>query len=145
MAQATPTSPYGESTTLSNTKPATSWPLRAALVATTSYVASSHMPCQSHSSVGIVVTYASVDYTSLQLWIEGSRDGTNFFQIAQRGVTVPAVYTITLANLSSATDDAFLIDVPTHAGVLFLRAQVKRTGGSAVGTIAIDGFAGTVT
>lgn len=142
MAQATPTSTYNNSTDVNNAKGGNVWPMREALVGTTSYVASSHMPCATASCVEVVVTYAGVDHTSIELIADGSQDGSAWFQTPlQRGVTTSVAVGVTLASYRSATDLAIGYTVPTE-GFRYLRVWIKYTGGSAAGTLAIDGYQG---
>lgn len=143
MAIATATNTAAATMGINNSKSPTIWALRAALVLTASYVASSHMPCGPNASIGIVVTCASVDYTSIQTIPQVSMDGgTTWVDVASKGVTLPAAHSMTLANLSSATAGSYLIEVPTTAGALLARVLIKRTGGTAVGTVAVNGYGG---
>lgn len=109
--------------------------LRAALVAATSYEASSHMDLTGSATFRIYVTLASVDYTSLTILPSYSYDGATWFEDGAGATTV------TLANLQSATDGAFSLgfSVPAPA---YARVLLKRTGGTAVGTVAIVANAG---
>ena len=140
MAQGTVTDGTGFG--VSNTKPGGVTAMRAAAVLTTSLVASSHMIVESNASGAVRVTCASVDYTSIQTLLQGSRDASAWFDIPERGATVIAAHSQTLANLASATDGAYLIPFSVAEGVLYVRCQIKRTGGTAVGTVAVDGWGG---
>jgi len=143
MAIATVTNTAGDTVGISNSKTPGVWALRAALVLTTSYVASSHMPCGPNATVGFVVTCASVDYTSIQTIPQVSMDaGTTWVDVPTLRVTLPAAHSMTLANLSSATAGSYLIEIGVNTCALIARVLIKRTGGTAVGTVAVNGYGG---
>ena len=138
MAIATATKLTGAHPIPSSGKGAYSWALRDAAVLTTSYVASSHMPCEEAPSVGFWVAYsATIDYTSIEVIVQASLDGTAYFDVA-----ASASYTI--ANLGSGAGAAggVLVKGDMSPGARFARILVKRTGGTAVGTVTITGVAG---
>lgn len=115
------------------------WTLRSAAVATTSYVATSHMPVgESGQCVMFVVTCASVDYTSIETIVQFSQDGSVWIDAPNAAGSMSASYT--LANLSSATDGSFAIIARTSGLAVFTRVMLKRTGGTAVGTVAVTGY-----
>ena len=149
MAIAAKTGHLNDSHGRNDSKSPTDWALRAALVGTTSYVSSSHMPCAGHPSALVVVTCVGVDHTSLQMFVQGSRaltagDDTDWFDMTVGLMgTAPAVHTTTLANLTSATASAYGVPISIAPGVLFLRVRIKYTGGSAAGTIAVSGYLGS--
>lgn len=139
MALATPTaisSIYGPAQDDQGTE---TYTLRAAAVLTTGFVASDHMPVRSPIT-SVFVTYASVDYTSIETLPEISLDGVTFFAIPDTtGATDYNGSAWTLANFESATTQTFVIRVNTQ-DARYLRIKIKRTGGSAVGTVALVGF-----
>ncbi len=114
--------------------------LRSAAVLTTSYVATDHFPVTENANAAVMLTCASVDYTSIQAIAQGSIDGTNFFDIRTLGGTNESW---TLANQSSATAPVLGLTIPTSCW-RFIRVLVKRTGGTAVGTCAATGVAGAI-
>lgn len=124
---------------LLNRKAGLGWHLRTALVATTGYVASSHMPCDSQNSVLVVATAVGVAPTSVQIMGEGSVDGTNWFAVRSTGGYGESV---TMANLVSATDVAIGYKFDVSHGVRYFRVRIKETGGAQQGTWAIDGYEG---
>lgn len=145
MAQATATNTTAESVRVNrDAKGAASHALRAAAVLTTSYVASSHMPVGGAATVGFIVTCASVDYTSIEIIVQGSYDATTFFDIpSSYHPTAVAAHSQTLANLSAADTVNYLVEAPVSSGrILYVRVLAKRTGGTAVGTVAITGHTG---
>lgn len=117
----------------------TSWALRAADVLTTSYVASDHMKTEGGRSVLFDVEYdENIDYTSIELIPQGSPDGTTWFDLTD-------AESKTLANAfatpGTAGNVAFTADI-RYGGIRFVRCAIKRTGGTAVGTVAVTGYLG---
>lgn len=106
--------------------------LRAAAVLTTSHVASSDAKVEGATHVTLEFLLASVDYTSIQYWVEGSPSGAD----ADWFTLDTAEQTLTLANLESATDGQFSKNYALGAHQ-YVRVKIKRTGGSATGTAAI--------
>lgn len=124
-------------------KSTTAWALREAAALTTEYVASGHMLCGTRTSVGVYIDYASVDYTSIQVCVDGSPtgdDGTWRAIRPSRGAVTVTPLSTTLANQPSATSDGYVLDVPVEAGVHALRVRIKRTGGSATGTVTVTAY-----
>lgn len=135
--------------TVSNNGVASLWTLRAALVATTSYVASNYMPCRNRTALAVLVTCAGVDYTSLTIQYEFSYDGTTFFAMPGRDASTAGVFpagpftdTFTLASFQSATATKIGIPVSVLFGAVFFRVSILRTGGTAVGTVLLTAVEG---
>ncbi len=126
-----------------NKKGSTLWLLRAALTLTDAYVATSHMPCDGAHTVGLFVAFsAAIDYTSVQAIAQGSYDGTTWFDLPQEDGTYAKSVTIANTGVGAAAAGGFLVIARVHAGVRFVRAAIKRTGGTAVGTVAVEGIEG---
>jgi hypothetical protein len=125
------------------------WTLRAAAVLTTSFVDTSHIPCDGAKSVGFFITCAAVDYTSIEVVYEVSYDGSLWFAIPARepvaaGIAVAGPFTdsFVLASFRSATATKIAVGVSVPFGVRFARASLKRTGGSATGTVLVEAIEG---
>lgn len=123
-------------------KPIDAVTLRTAAAPTDSYVATDHIPVSRWRSGKIIVEWdASVDFTSLQIRFDESRNGTTFVPILQfepvaTAATPLTPWTGTMTRASFATPGGGAIDF-TLASTLFIRAQIKRTGGSNVGTVGV--------
>lgn len=116
------------------------WTLRAAAVATTSYVATSHLNCPSAATIVFHATFASVDYISLSFVVQVSVNATDWVTLPFDSLSVAKTYT--LADFPVATDGAIAIPVSTSAGAYYARLMLKRAGGTAVGTVAVTAFLG---
>ena len=153
MATATPSS-AAKSHKRSDAKPETTWPLRAALVATTSYVASSDMICKAHSNLIVYIDWAAIDYTSIEAAYEVSPDGTTWRSLPMRDAIASVLYptsawrdSFTIANFPDSDGGAtftYGVAVPVSVPAAhYFRVQIKRTGGTAVGTVAVTVQEGT--
>lgn len=112
--------------------------LRAAAVLTTSYVAGDHIDVGARGSVGFHVAYdASIDYTSIECIPQVSVDGSTWFDAAD-------AISKTIANLFGGASSAggFAVVTEVKAGARYARLAIKRTGGTAVGTVTVTGYAG---
>lgn len=147
LAAATTVTPIKSNPVLTPAESGT-YPVRAAVVLTTSYVDTDHIPCERCASVGFIVTVDAIDHTSIQLAIEGSLDGSVWYQLPIDGAATAAPVTYTSASMykdgSSTYAGAFraLVKTPIER---FVRASVKYTGGTAVGTVKIDAVPGVMT
>lgn len=110
--------------------------MRAALVADTTYEPSSHIDLKGSPTLAVYVALASVDYTSIQTLAEFSHDATTWYE------DLDGATSVTLSALQSATDGLYCYDIACPA-YRYARIKIKRTAGSATGTVAIYGAAGT--
>ena len=130
----------GVSTTLSGKSPnqrvlgtAT---LRAALATTTSYVASSHVQVSQGHRVVLEFALTWADSTSTQWYVEWSPDGTTWF----RSINVSSsggVNTVTLNNATFASGASAAWVDPIEPEGLYMRVNVKKTGGVGADALAV--------
>ena len=118
--------------------------MRAAAVADTNNEATGHINVSRFRTAQIIVRWdADCDHTSLELRLDITRnDGTTFESVLQMGPVAAGVTPVTpwtgqftRASWPSGAGGG-AVDL-TIASSLGLRAQIKRTGGTAVGTVGI--------
>jgi len=123
-------------------KPIDAVTLRTAAAPTDSYVATDHIPVARWRTGKLIIEWnGSVDFTSLEVRVDESRDGSTFVPLLQfspvaAGLTPVTPWTGQLTRASFATPGGGAIDM-ILSSTLYLRAQIKRTGGSNVGTVGV--------
>ena len=102
--------------------------VRAAAVATTSFVATTAINCAGENQLFLEVVYTAGNSTALELYLESSNDGgTTYFREVTESVAASGTVTGALLVRSFAAAQAgnLLIAVPFKAGLV--RAQIRVT------------------
>lgn len=102
--------------------------VRAAAVATTSFVATTAVNCAGQNQLFLEVVYTAGNSTALELYLEGSNDeGTTYFREVTEDVAITGTVTGALLVRSFAAAQAgnLYIPVPFKAGIV--RAQIRVT------------------
>lgn len=139
----------GGSFVVADSKTPAATTMRAAAVATTSYVESSWVRVQRFTTAKVLVQWdADCDHTSLELKLDTSADeGVTWESVTQQGPVAAGVTPLTpwvgqAVRANFATPGGFGVEM-TIASTLILRASIKRTGGTAVGTVALKFVGGS--
>lgn len=109
--------------------------VRAVGAPTGAYVAGTVVGMSKHNALAVEITYTKGDETSLQVKIEASIDGTNYFQQVTESTSGGTITDTAGERSFSATGNYALFISPIRANSV--RISVKATAGTPTGTVGI--------